>query len=65
MKKETNLSSIKYWYMSNLYCSEMLQKMPKNEFACAENISTKDFIRNQDNAKDNTYILEVDRKYLD
>ena len=46
MKKETNLSSIKYWYMSNLYCSEMLQKMPKNEFACAENISTKDFIRN-------------------
>lgn len=65
IKKETNVSSIKNWHVNNLYCSEMPQKLPINEFSCADNISTINFIRNQNNAKGNTYILEVHLKYVD
>ena len=55
----------KYWDVNNLYCWEMSQKLPVNNFELIEDSPqfNEDFLKNYNEESNEGYFLEVDVKY--
>ena len=59
--------SLKYWDVNNSYGSEMLQKLPANNFKWIEDTSqiNDDFIKSCNEENNEGYFLEADVQYVE
>ena len=57
--KNKETSYFEYWDRNNLYCWEMSQKLPVNNFDWI-----KDLIKNYNEEKDGRYFFEIDVQYI-